>query len=514
MTGRSPLALLAVLGAVAWTSRARALDGAAGAAVEVSSDTATQFYDVRSPTGVPVLIRSRLTTTLGVAVYDLLDRPKEAGQEKKPDLFFRGRLRYDADYGAAAEEATAGVMDRWVPGFSRGPVDLMYAYVEGRRFVNGLIGFRLGRQYVTDAMGWWSFDGGEVKLTTPAFLALEAYGGLEVRGGLPLSGALGRWEADGVWRGDRSGFDPSSYPSFMQADVAPAFGVALETAGVSWLHGRLSYRRVYNTNDSIVSQFQNGDLSPITYSGTRVSQEKLGYSLNANAPGVGGLSGGLVYDFYANTLTSLFATADVYLGKKITASVDYDFYQPTFDADSIWNFFAIYPMNDVGARVLWDATAKWSFSAGGHVRVLQNAATPDPSTQANGRLPLDNFNVTPTSYNGGGSLGARFRRRDTTLSINASGNFGDQGERVGGDVFGERVVDTHYVLSARLGYWYWEDNLRQSRVPTGGSLGYVLGAGYRFFHNSQVGIEWENDINALVGLRIRLLAYLSLAVTR
>ena len=492
---------------LAWTSRALAFDG------EVASDTTTQFYDVRGPTGTPVLMRSRLTTTLGVSAYDLLDRPQEAGQEKKPDLSFRARMRYDADYGAAVEEASPTALDRWVPGFSRGPVDLMYAYVEGRRFLSGLVGFKLGRQYITDAMGWWSFDGGEIRVTTPAYLALEAYAGLEVRGGLPFSGALGRWEADGVWRGDRSSFDPSAYPSFMQDDVAPAVGAAIETAGVSWLHGRLSYRRVYNTNDSIVSQYANGDFNPVVYSGTRVSQEKLAYSLNANAPSIGGINGGLVYDFYANTMTSIFATADLYLGKKVTASLDYDYYQPTFDADSIWNFFAAYPMNDVGGRVLYDVTKKWSLSAGGHVRVFQNQSTTDPNAPSSltGPDPIPNA-VTPLSFNGGGSLGARFRRKDTTLTVNANGNFGDGGDRVGGDVYGERIFETHYVVDARVGLWHWEDKLRADRSAA--SFGYVLGAGYRFFHGSQVGIQWENEVNPLVGLRIRLITYLSLAVTK
>ena len=40
----------------------------------------------------------------------------------------------------------------------RGPVDLMYAYVEGRRFFKGVMGFKLGRQYIIDPLGWWSFE--------------------------------------------------------------------------------------------------------------------------------------------------------------------------------------------------------------------------------------------------------------------------------------------------------------------------------------------------------------------
>jgi len=480
---------------------------------EITSDTATQFYDVLGPTGTPMLIRARLTSTLAVSVYDLLPRPETAGQELLPDLTFRARLRYDADYGAAPEEATPGQYDRFVPGFSRGPVDLMYAYVEGRRFVHGLVGFKVGRQYVTDALGWWSFDGGMVRVTTPAYFALEAYGGLEVRGGLPFSGSLGRWEADGVWRGDRSGMDPTQYPSFQQDDVAPAIGVAIETAGVSWLHGRLTYRRVYNTNDSIVTQFANGDLAPVVYSGTRISQERLGYGLEASAPKIGGLSGGVVYDFYANLASNVWATADVFVTKKITASLDYDYFQPTYDADSIWNFFATYPMNDVGARVVWDATPKLAFTAGAHVRAFQNQTQADgsPPSAITGNDPIVG-NVPQYTFNGGGTFSARFRRRDTLLEANASGNFGDQGDRVGADVNGERVVDARWVMSTRLGLWHWDDKLRPDRSTL--SFGAVLGGGYRFFHGSQMGVEWENDINALVGWRMRVLAYLRLAVTR
>ena len=480
---------------------------------EISADTTTQFYDVLGPTGTPMLIRARLTSTLGVSVYDLLPRPEKAGQELLPDLVFRARLRYDADYGASPEEATAGNQDRFVPGFSRGPVDLMYAYVEGRRFVHGLLGFKLGRQYVTDALGWWSFDGRLVRVTTPAFFALEAYGGLEVRGGLPFSGPVGRWSADGVWRGDRSGMDPLQYPSFEQNDVAPAIGVAVETAGISWLHARLTYRRVYNTNDSILTQFANGDLAPVVYSGTRISEERLGYGLNATAGKVAGVSGGVVYDFYANTTQSVWATADFYLSKKLTASVDYDYYQPTFDADSIWNFFATYPMNDVGARVVWDATPKLAFTGGAHVRAFQNQTQADgsPASTVTGNDPIAP-GVSQYTFNAGGNLSARFRRRDTVLEADASGNFGDEGDRVGADVDGERIVDARYVMSGRLGLWRWEDKHRPERSAV--SFGAVLGAGYRFFHGSQMGVEWENDVNALVGWRMRVLGYLRLTVTK
>jgi hypothetical protein len=502
-------ARLAIAVLLCASPRAFALDG------EVSSDTTTQFYDVRNPTGTPVLMRARLTTTLGIAAYDLLPRDEAAGQELKPDLVFRARLRYDADYGADSEEETPSATTRFVPGFSRGPVDLMYAYVEGRRFLKGILGFKAGRQYVTDALGWWSFDGGLIRVTTPAYFAVEAYGGLEVRGGLPFSPSVGRWEADGVWRGDRTGMDPTQYPSFQQADIAPAIGAAIESAGVSWLHTRLSYRRVYNTADSIVSQFQNGDFSPVTYSGTRVSSEKLGYAADVNFAKYGGASAGVVYDFYANTTTNVWASADVYLGKKVIVSLDYDYFQPTYDGDSIWNFFAIYPMNDVGTRLLWDITPKLSVAVGGHVRAFQDQAQTIDNLPTPSRNPQSDPIQGPVPqyvFNGGGTVSARYRRRDTQLNVNGVVNVGDQGDRVGGDVSGERLFDTHYVVSGRVGLWHWSDNLRPDQSAL--SFGAVVGGGYRFFRTSQVGVEWENDVNRLVGWRMRVLGYLRITVTK
>ena len=87
--------------------------------------------------------------------------------------------------------------------------------LEGRRFANGYIGFKVGRQYQIDPLGWYAFDGGSIRITTPAYFAVEAYGGWEVRGGLPLTSnpQIGRWEMGGVVRADRSEYPAGAYPS-------------------------------------------------------------------------------------------------------------------------------------------------------------------------------------------------------------------------------------------------------------------------------------------------------------
>ncbi len=505
------VASLALLAVTLVAPPVRALDA------EVTSDTAAQFYDVRSPTGETVLTRRRLVTTLGVGAYGLVEAPP--GDVKAPELSFRARLRYDADYGASAAEGAPTVSQGLglVPGFSRGPVDLMYGYLEGRRLLGGWLGFKLGRQYVTDVLGWWSFDGGEASLTLPFYFKAEAYGGLEERGGMPLS--TPRFERDGIWRGSRAGYDGLLYPAFQPATIAPAFGVALESAGVTWIHGRLTYRRVYNTGASNVSEYASGLYTPAVYDGSRISSERLGYAVDATWGGVGGARAGVVYDLYQAEVSSVYANLDAYLGQKTTLSADYDYYVPTFDADSIWSVFAAEPTNDVGLRANVNLTDELSIAGGGSVRVYGVQTGPfDPGVGAR-YAPSPNYSAAssyfPTNghpFDEGANVSARWRTGETLLTVRGAGNFGDEGDRVGGDAAAERVFETRYVVHGRAGVWEWQDKLRPDRDAT--SFGYVAGVGYRFAPRSQGSVEWEHNMNGLVGQRFRLMFLLSMAVSK
>jgi hypothetical protein len=496
-------ALAALLAAVP----ARAAD------VEATSDSAAQFYDVRSPTGEQVLTRRRFTTTLGVGAYDLLQTPM--GDPHAPELSFRARLRYDADFGASGDDQDPTKTSTFVPGYGSalGAVDLMYAYLEGRRFLHGLVGFKLGRQYVVDSLGWWAFDGGEASVTTPFYVKAEVYGGLEERGGLPLSTT--RFESEGVWRGDRSGFDPSLYPAFQPAAVAPAIGAALESTGVTWIHGRLSYRRVYNTGDSNVTEFTNGLYAPAVYNGTRISSDRLGYAVDATWAGVGGAKAGIVYDLYRADVTSIYGSLDANVGPKVTLSADYDYYVPSFDGDSIWNFFAGEPMNDVGLRANVNVTSTLSVAGGGQLKIFDvqtapfsNAATYSPFTYYTPGSVIYPSNGHP--FDEGFNLSGRYRTGLMTIGVRGAGNFGDEGDRVGADVTAQRIFETRYIASLRTGVWQWKDDLRPDRDTT--SFNYVVGLGYKFLRRSQAMVEWEHDMNGLVGQRFRLMASLSLAV--
>jgi hypothetical protein len=495
------------------TRSAAAREPASGTVdAEVTSDSSAQLYELRSPSGQTIIARRRLTTSLGVAAYDLLSNGDDP---RAPSLTFRARLRYDADYGGSTDETNIDRPDRLVPGLSRGPIDLMYGYVEGRRFARGVLGFRLGRQYVTDALGWWSFDGGLVRVTTPYYVAAEAYGGLEQRGGLFLS--TPRFERDGVWRGDRSGYerDPSLYPSFQPSDVAPAFGGALEAVGLGWLQARASYRRVYNTGASNVAELGSGLRAPVTYDRTRVSQERVGGSIGVTASSLGGAKAGVAYDLYVKKVASLFVSADWFASRAVTVSVDYDFYRPTFDGDSIWNYFLAMPMNDVGLRGSWDPTRRVALAGGVHARVFEAETAPAKDlgapTSPNGLSALNEYPSSAFEPTYGGDLSARYRIGEGHLGARGAADVASSGDRVGLDVFGERVLETRYVLQARTGVWMWKDDLRPDRDAV--DFGYVLGAGYELLPRSTVLADFQHDMNRVAGQRFRAMLWLSIALT-
>ena len=135
----------------------------------------------------------------------------------------------------------------------------------------------------------------------------------------------------------------------------------------------------------------------VSYDGSRISQERIGYGFDGTLPDIGGLKGGMAYDLYNGKFANIFASVDAYVSRRVTLSLDYDYYVPTFDGDSIWNFFMAMPQNDLGARVAWDATDHLDFAAGARARafLLQSEAEKvDAPTSPNG---LSNGNYYPSS---------------------------------------------------------------------------------------------------------------------
>jgi hypothetical protein len=525
--------------------------------VELSATTAGQSYDVASPWGYR-LERRRLLQTVGFSLYHLQgdSRPGE------PDYNLRLLGRVDADFGignhlpsnASDAETTYDVArgSYFVPGLAIAKFDLMYGYIEGRNLAGGYLGFKAGRQYVTDALGWWSFDGGLFRVSTPFYVDVEVYGGLEQRGGLPLS--TSRYEAQGVWRGDHAGFDEdggprsSDYPSYQFAAVAPAFGAAIESAGPNWLHARLTYRRVYNTGEAFTSQFPvpAGGGYP-TVDGLRISSEKVGWSGYVNKTDFGGAKGGFSYDVYNQTFATAYGGVEVYAGEQVTIGADADHYRPTFDADSIFNWFTHQPSTTATGRVAVRFTKEIDLAASGgaklwstegdpeelgsiqcravgqpkdcHESAVIDPSSPDPSTPDGTGLRLTdvsrNEDNRGTAYDvdGLGQLAARYASTQGSIELRSMVQAGERGHRVGGDAGGQKLFDGgRYALGGRLSIYDFTDPRAEDDHTT--SFGYVIGGGYKPIDITRIGAEWEHDINARVGQRFRVLARLDVLWVR
>ncbi|HMJ14144.1 MAG TPA: hypothetical protein VK524_22155 [Polyangiaceae bacterium] len=467
---------------------------------QVNASVDAQFYTLRSPYGDPIVRRRRYTQTLGVTVYGLGgDVVSDA-----PRLSFRARMRLDADLGQEGRERNPDDAARYVPGLEQAPLDLMYAYLEGQDYFGGFVDFRVGRQYTSDALGFWSFDGALVGVTTPIFVRAEAFGGFEQRGGLPLS--TPRWEADGVYRGDRSDLEFNQWPSFLnQERLAPAYGFALESAGVHWLATRLAYRKVISRDTVLVSPFADAGGGFTTVSGARVASERLGYAARVNDSRVGGVSGHVMYDFYKQTVSEYLAALDWYTTEDLTLGAQYEYYLPTYDADSIWNWFSQQGMTTALARVALDITRNLDVTASGGIRIFETEG--DADNYANDADRTESGKLADGLF----SATARYGWASGGVSLRGMGEAGERGHRTGADLtttqrFGGGFYDTLLILSL----YDWEDALRPERDAT--SFSYVLGGGVNPFEQTRLGLEWEHDMNRLVGQRYRVLATLDFTV--
>ncbi|HET9931133.1 MAG TPA: hypothetical protein VFQ35_10620, partial [Polyangiaceae bacterium] len=447
---------------VVYAGRASAYD----ARVDASFDA--QYYSLSSPFGDPYIYRRRYTSTLGLDLDDIQGERTRRG----PRLNFRSRLRVDGDFAQDYAERDPA-SNRYVPGLAQSPLDVMFAYVDGRGFVNGLFNFRLGRQYLIDALGYWSFDGALVEAMLPVHVALSGFLGFEQRTGLPmLAGA--RFSGDGVWRGDRSGLEQNQYPAFLDdSSLAPARGVALETWGFSRFHSRLSYRRVDNQSPVLVSAFFDPK-EPLRFvKTTRTSSERVGYSLRIDAGDVGSLSARATYDLYNRAVSDALVSVDVYAPKNLIVGADVDYYYPTFDADSIFNFFTHRGMTTAVARLSYASKSALSGTASAGLRWY--ATSGDPQVFGEQQLNDTTSRATAVQRDWIAQGGARYRMGPSTIAFDLNAQSGISGHRVGGDLSTRRTFQGGRVDALAVASLYdWNDPVRPTRSAT--CFTYVLGA--------------------------------------
>lgn len=468
-----------------------------GADAQVQADLTAQYYDVLSPYGSPVVPRRRYTHTLGLDVSDI---DGETGF-LAPELTFRSRLRLDADFGQYGAERDPEQLDQYIPGLEQAPFDLMYAYLEGRHYAGGMLGFRVGRQYQIDSLGWWSFDGALVRLDAPGIVGFEVYGGAEQRDVVPWL-ATDRFSADGVLRGDRGQLEANMWPQYLQQSrLAPAYGASVQTLALSHVDARLSYRKVINRDKVLVTTFPEEGESPSYVEDDRISTERVALSLALHDSELGRLGGDVVYDLFIARISEANAALDWYLSSATTLGVAYDYFIPTFDGDSIFNWFVHGPSQGVELNTSSALSQRVDVSGRAGVRIYSAELGADATST---RAWVDKLVA--------GTL--RYRLPQAQLRFNADSQWGQTGHRVGGNLSGEhQFYEGYYDSLVAFSLYDYSDALRPQRDAT--SVGYVLGGGISpevmGVVRTRLGFEWEHLFNRLGGHRFRVLLTLTLS---
>ena len=458
----------------------------------VDGQSNLQLYTVQGLYGSPSLSRQRLTHTLGLDVVDVAG----SAWNREPWVNVRIRLRMDADYGINPAEQDPTNNDYFVPGLKTAPVDVLYAYIEGGGWLRNTVGFRLGRQLFFDELGWWSMDGARIAFMPGRIFELAGYFGFEQRGGVPLLSS-GRYEAGGVFRGSREGMSATQWPSYLQStSLAPAAGCSLSLLAFPHLRARLDYRRVWQRDQVATSPFLDADGKIATVSMSRVSTERAGIGLGYDFGQSASSDGAIVYDLYREQVIEHRATFESHLSEKLRLSVNYQYRLPTFDADSIFNWFGAVGSTVLRTRLGIDLSRDWTLGVtAGH----RWYAAPWSSTTTD----AGNLRFAERDWLGG--VDSTWHTPKMVVRLSDTAEVGDAGDRWVGDAFFSYQLDGGaFTPSAIVSMARWRDHLRSDFNST--VFTYVLGCRFAPMQAPRFGLDWEHSISDVLAQRFRLVA--------
>lgn len=430
---------------------------AAAAEVRTVARTIGEGYMVRLPGPDGALVsRRRVVQYVNLGVYELL-RPREPGQLRRdPDdgqLRLVSSMRLRHDFGTYQTQSTGDARALLQSQDGR-QIDLLFGYLEGEN-LGGHVDLRLGRQFEMSGLDFYAFDGGWVRVRTPAHLAVEAFGGLQVDGSAVFG--FPTFELDGT---NGTGAD----------DVAsPMVGAAIAIDDVKFMDARIAYRRTWTPaslgKDELDSDGTLGlrpGVDQEIWSGTlalRLADGKLSPFTSAR------------YNLGTSRLDDLGAGLTWSLTELHTVRAQYLRTIPAFDLDSIFNVFSVTPFEDV--RVVYEVRPgpHWRLDARFQGRFFRD----DPTAT------LESQPDQAVRFGGGGGAGAAYRRRRVAVRTDAYGLGGEGGMRVGGSVDARtHVIYDRLGVDTRGYVLYYKDEVDAAR--TGYSVAVQGGANLRLAH--------------------------------
>jgi hypothetical protein len=331
-------------------------------------------------------------------------------------------------------------------------------------------------------LDFYAFDGGWLRVRTPAHLAVEAFGGFAVDGtaifGFPT------FELDGT----------QGTPA--DDALSPMVGAAFSLADVRWMDARFAYRRTWSPagiNEDITDVDGTPGLS------TEVDQELV----SANVALL--LADGRVSPYAAaryNLGTARLDDVTAGIGWAITPmhSVRALYLRtvPAFDLDSIFNVFASEAFEDIRVVYTVDPGPRWTIYSRFQGRLFHNETTQPLQTEPDTRVP----------FGGGGGAGASYRIRRFGARIDGFGLGGEGGIRAGGSLDTRtHVVYDRIALDGRAYFVYYRDDLVDDR--RGYSFALQAGTNIRLAHGVYLNLVGEELITPYLRTAFRALGILS-----
>ncbi len=437
---------------------ATATEDAHAASFRLQSQTVGDAYQLVNSFD-ELINRRRLHQYLGFSGHDLLS-------DGEHQLNIVTMLRFDADFGLGDDDLDD------IPSWRREQLSLQYAYLDARD-IGGFLDARLGRQVKADTLDYLMLDGLTLRVELPFYVAVEVIAGLEVDNDAASINASMQ-ELDGVRFVDEPG---ASNPATI------VVGGALTTANLAYTRGWIGYRRLFSDG--------------------KVDSEKFGAALYQRViPGVH-VNGAVSYDLFNGRFDRIDAGARWQATDFLDVHAQYLRQQPSFDADSIFNIFSSFPLNDVTGRVRLHLSKNSRVYAGGMVRFFGNEGYTDGAV-------IGTVDTLVRSFGAMAGWSARFGAKGRArIDVSYEGGYG--GDRTLFDLGGTyNIVPNEWQLDGRLSAVIFRDELQPELNAA--SFGYQVGGRYRVVDQVGISLMVEHNINRLQTHQLRVFALVDVDV--
>jgi hypothetical protein len=421
----------------------------------VQSETIGQGYQIITLNG-DIIKRHRLNQFLSLNAFDMTG-------DGSNRISFSSSFRLDSDFGISDRD-----MDR-VDQLRNHDMALMFGYINVNRWAN-MIDLRLGRQLLIDDMDFTMMDGLRTVVHTPWHVGVEVYAGAESKN----AGYIGtitstQLESDGSGGGS----------DVVDDEVALVFGGSVLLENLTNHHGKIGYRRI-QTMDSDV----DGERVFANYHVRVLPQLHIAASA--------------AWDFVIADVSDVLATIRAPgIANLVDIELSYWRLIPTFEGSSIFNVFAIEPMNDIDARVRFHLGPGISTYVGGYLRLFRN----DPDNNDEGVEDV----VKDMGARAGGQV--RFGRRGHLgLDVTYQQGYGDLTILDFGGAY--NLHDNQWQLTGRLTTVIFDDELQENLNGT--SFGVQLGARYEPVETARIHLMTELNTNRFETIQFRVLGMVEL----